>query len=197
MEFSGFDLMVNFIKKFLFRIGKQIEPVIRLPDDCSVIDIRTRTIRDENYVVDTYKAQAWEIEPAGKVHAIYIDGIFKGHGHVVTDEGVAVQLNRETKPGATVIGPAPGSTHTMTPPALDKNFSLVGRSVNLQKNVVLKSSRDEHVITARYEGHIGTLSAINMIQRGSVLQPSMWATIVWCVVSLLMGAFVLGPMVMR
>lgn len=184
------------IKKFLFRIGKQIEPVIRLPDNCAVVDIRTNTVRDENYVVDTYKAQAWEIQPGHMVHAIYIDGIFKGHGHFVVDEGIAVDITKDHKPGATTIGPA-GSTATIHPAAMDRNYSILGKVANIQKNVVLKSSKDETVITARYEGHIGTLSAINMIQRGSVLQPSMWATIVWCLVSLLMGAFVLGPMMMR
>lgn len=178
------------IKKFLFRIGKQIEPVIRLPDDCSIVDIRTTTVRDENYVVDTYKAQAWEIAPGQKVHAIYIDGIFKGHGHFVTDEGVAVEMKREI--------PVPQSTATVRPVSMDKNYSILGKVATVNKDVVLKSSKDTgKVITARYEGHIGTLSAINMIQRGSVLQPSMWSTIVWCLVSGLMGAFVIGPMIMR
>jgi len=184
------------IKKFLFRIGKQIEPVIRLPDDCSIVDIRTTTVRDENYIVDTYKAQAWEIAPGQKVHAIYIDGIFKGHGHFVTDEGVAVEMKKDT----TAPGPAPGpgSTATVRPASMDKDYSILGKVATVNKQVILKSSKEPgKVITARYEGHIGTLSAINMIQRGSVLQPSMWATIVWCLVSGLMGAFVIGPMIMR
>lgn len=194
-------------KKFMFRIGKQIEPVIRLPDDGSVVDIRTNTLRDENYVVDSYKSQGWEIPPGSKVHAIYIDGIFKGHGHFVTDEGVAVELGRKTTPGTPgpQLGPGPqpgtatgpGSSHTVTPPAMDRNYSITGRVSNIEKSVVLKSSKDQKVITARYEGHIGTLSAINMIQRGSVLQPSMASTILYCVMSLLVGAFIIGPMVLR
>jgi len=200
------------LKKFLFRIGKQVEPIIRLPDDCSVVDIRTNTIRDENIVWDTYKNQGWEIKSGAKVHAIYIDGIFKGHGHFVADEGIAVDLKMETIPGAVTIGPAPGpggspggpqrsigpgSSHTITPASMDKNGSMMGKNIDLVKNVVLKSSKADRIITARYEGHIGTLAGVNMIQRGSVLQPSRWETLVWCGVSLLLGAFVLGPMIMR
>lgn len=188
----------NAIKKFLFRIGKQIEPVIRLPDDGSVVDIRTNTIRDENIVWDTYKNQGWEIAPGQKVHAVYIDGIFKGHGHFVTDEGVAVKMAKEQNSSGLTPGPAPapgpGSSHTITPARMDLNGSLMGKALDLHKNVSLFSSKDKTVITARYEGHIGTLSGINMIQRGSVLQPSMWSTLIWCLLAFMLGGTIL-PMV--
>lgn len=200
------------LTRFFFRLGKQVEPIIRMPDDCSVVDIRTTAVRDENVIVDTSKMQGWEIPPGAKTHAIYIDGVFKGHGHFVVDEGIAAKLsfdNKEPAPGpgpvpapvminrtSQIAGPqipqGPGSSHTVRPAPMDKEYSMVGRAHDISKTVTLKSSKDEKVITARYEGHIGTLSAINMIQRGSVLQPSMMTTLIYVLIAFVLGGFTLG-----
>ena len=83
------------IRRFASRIGKPIRPIIELQKDASIVNIITSSVQTENMINDVYHTEAWEVTPDSRASAIYIDGVFKGMGFFVGEEGVVLSIKKD------------------------------------------------------------------------------------------------------
>jgi hypothetical protein len=86
---------LNTIRRFLYRIGKPVRPIIELQKDGSIVNIITNTVQDGNIISDTHKVEAWEVYPDNLASAIYIDGLFKGMGFFAGEEGQILKIKKD------------------------------------------------------------------------------------------------------
>ena len=143
-------------------MGKPIRPIVEIQKDGTVINVITTTIQTGNLINDTSRVEAWEIPPNARSSAVYIDGIFKGMGFCVGEEGTVLEIKKEVE----LTGPV------MTP---DGKYLL-----DAHGQPVLRK------ITFAAKGILGALFDAELYKLGSALKPSMMQTMIYC---LLVGGF--------
>jgi hypothetical protein len=85
------------LKKFRSRLGKPVRPIIELQKNGSIVNVNTTTVQTENLISDVYRGEAWELSPGSVASAIYVDGLFKGMGFFVGDEGVILTIRKDVE----------------------------------------------------------------------------------------------------
>lgn len=86
---------LNILRKFKSRLGKPIRPLIELQKNASIVNVITTAVQDGNLINDTYKSEAWEVQPGTTSSAIYIDGVFKGMGFFAGEEGQILNIKKD------------------------------------------------------------------------------------------------------
>lgn len=142
---------IDTLRRFRSRIGKPIRPIIEIQKDGSIVNVITTTVQTQNLINDTHRVEAWEVRPKDKASAIYIDGVFKGMGFFVGEEGVILQVKKDVD---------------IRSPVLDKDGKPVPGEFKQ--------------ITFAAKGILGQLLDASLYERGSALKPSMMTTLIYC-----------------
>ena len=82
-------------QKLKSRLTKPIRPIVEFQNDCSLINIVTNSTDDGNVVRDLIHDDTWVKPPEARLIPVYVDGVFKGMGHVASDEGVICNITKD------------------------------------------------------------------------------------------------------
>lgn len=171
------------IRRFQSRIGKPIRPTIELQKGATIVSINTRTVQDGNMLSDPMRGEAWEVRPEAKASAIYIDGLFKGMGFFVGEEGAVLQVEKDVE----LYGPVIGKDGK--PIEKEVKIKVVGDDGTETEQIVMKPVLQK--ITFAAKGILGKLLDAGLYERGSALKPSMMQTMIYCALVALV-AFMAG-----
>jgi hypothetical protein len=158
-------------RKFQSRIGKPIRPVVEFQKEGSIINIVTTTVQDGNIIHDTYRSEGWELHPTDKASAIYVDGLFKGMGYAVGEEGTVLKIKKEV---------------TLFNEVLDENENPIYDDDG-KGNKIPRWINISH-LNISYKGLISKLLDANLYERGSALKASFGEKLIWAFMGLLVGA---------
>jgi hypothetical protein len=88
---------IDTFRKFRSRLGKPVRPIIELQKNGSIVNVNTTVIQTENLLSDPYGGEAWELPVESVASAIYVDGVFKGMGFFVGEEGVVLDIRKDVE----------------------------------------------------------------------------------------------------
>lgn len=85
-------------RTWMARLGKPIRPIVELQKGGTLINIVTTSKETIGGIIqDEYSGSAWEFYPSDETKAIYVDGVYKGQGYFVGEEGHVLSIKKDVE----------------------------------------------------------------------------------------------------
>jgi len=157
---------MKLIEKWKYLLTAPKVPVVRFADNCRTIEFLGKVRVCSNHLMDDWNQRGWELTDAKPIR-IVVNGQTE-IGYAVHPSGVVVDLVDKVRPAM---------------PELD----LLGNPVLIDGKTVYKE------VDANFEGVIGKLTCVGMLEDAVGLEPSMKSKMLFLALGLLLGWTVIAP----